>query len=52
MPWYQNTFRLPRFARGFHLITHIIEANTPEIQKIKIDLPMFLSPHLGGADDQ
>lgn len=45
MLWYQNTFRLPRFKRGFHLITHAIESNMPEIQKIKIGLAHIFIHH-------
>ena len=45
MPWYQSTFRLPRFKRGFHLITNLVEENLPEIQKIKVGLAHVFIHH-------
>lgn len=49
MPWYQTTFRLPPFRRGFHLITHLVEANAPEIQKIKIGLVHIFLHHTSAS---
>ena len=49
MPWYQTTFRLPPFRRGFHLITHLVEANAPEIQKIKIGLAHIFLHHTSAS---
>ena len=34
MVWYQKTFRLPSFRRGFHLITQYIETEIPENVKV------------------
>jgi secondary thiamine-phosphate synthase enzyme len=45
MPWYQQTFRLPAFKRGFHLITHLIEQNTPELQQLNIGLAHIFIHH-------
>jgi secondary thiamine-phosphate synthase enzyme len=45
MAWYQTTFRLPSFKRGFHLITHLVESNSPEIQKIKTGLAHVFIHH-------
>jgi secondary thiamine-phosphate synthase enzyme len=45
MPWYQKSFRLPAFRRGFHLITDQIEANTPELKEINIGLAHIFIHH-------
>ena len=49
MPWYQHTFRLPRFKRGFHLITQLIEANLPELKNIKIGLAHVFIHHTSAS---
>ena len=36
--WYQKTFRLPAFGRGFHLITKEIKAELESISKIRIGI--------------
>lgn len=45
MPWYQKTFRLPPFKRGFHLITDQIKSNIPELQEINIGLAHIFIHH-------
>jgi len=45
MPWYQTTFRLPSFKRGFHLITGQIESNMPELRSINIGLAHIFIHH-------
>ncbi len=45
MPWYQTSFRLPAFERGFHLITHLIEVNAPEIRTVKVGLAHIFIHH-------
>lgn len=45
MPWYQTTFRLPSFKRGFHLITGQIESNMPELRNISIGLAHIFIHH-------
>jgi secondary thiamine-phosphate synthase enzyme len=45
MSWYQHTFRLPAFKRGFHLVTHLVEQNVPELQQIKIGLALVFIQH-------
>ena len=45
MPWYQKSFRLPAFRRGFHLITDQIEANTPELKELNIGLAHIFIHH-------
>ncbi|MCB0165812.1 MAG: secondary thiamine-phosphate synthase enzyme YjbQ [Anaerolineae bacterium] len=45
MPWYQRTFRLPAFRRGFHLVTDQIVSNVPEISRVKIGLAHIFIHH-------
>jgi len=45
MPWHQTTFRLPRFRRGFHLVTHLIEENAPELKNIDVGLAHVFIHH-------
>ncbi len=49
MPWHQNTFRLPSFRRGFHLISHLIESNTPELRQIEIGLAHIFLHHTSAS---
>lgn len=35
MNFYQKEIRLPSFSRGFHLITHIVEKEFPDMRQIK-----------------
>lgn len=45
MPWFQHSFRLPPYERGFHLITHLIEANAPELKQLKVGLAHVFIHH-------
>lgn len=45
MPWYQRSFRLSSFDRGFHLITDQIERNAPEIREIQLGLAHIFIHH-------
>jgi len=45
MAWYQHTFRLPTFQRGFHLVTHLIEQEVPELSQINIGLAHIFIHH-------
>ena len=49
MPWYQNTFQLPPFKRGFHLITHLIEPEILELHEIKIGLAHIFLHHTSAS---
>jgi secondary thiamine-phosphate synthase enzyme len=49
MPWHQTTFRLPPFKRGFHLITHLIESNAPEIRHFKVGLAHIFIHHTSAS---
>lgn len=45
MPWFQHTFRLPPYERGFHLITDLIEDNAPELKQLKVGLAHVFIHH-------
>ena len=45
MSWHQHTFRLPAFKRGFHLITHLIEENMPELRQFETGLAHVFIHH-------
>ncbi len=49
MPWHQTTFRLPSFKRGFHLISHLIESNAPELRRIEIGLAHIFLHHTSAS---
>ena len=49
MPWYQNSFRLPAFRRGFHLITRSIEEQMPELQEINVGLAHIFIHHTSAS---
>ncbi|MCB0191029.1 MAG: secondary thiamine-phosphate synthase enzyme YjbQ [Anaerolineae bacterium] len=45
MAWYQRTFRLPSFRRGFHLVTDQVVSNVPEIGQVNIGLAHVFIHH-------
>jgi secondary thiamine-phosphate synthase enzyme len=45
MPWYQKSFRLPAYKRGFHLITDLIEQHAPELRQIELGLAHIFIHH-------
>jgi secondary thiamine-phosphate synthase enzyme len=49
MPWYQHSFRLPSFRRGFHLITHLIEEQIPELQETEMGLAHIFIHHTSAS---
>lgn len=49
MPWYQKSFRLPAFKRGFHLITQLIEDNVPELRQIDVGLAHIFIHHTSAS---
>jgi secondary thiamine-phosphate synthase enzyme len=49
MAWYQTTFRLPPFKRGFHLITDQVEAKAPDLAKIRIGLAHIFIHHTSAS---
>lgn len=38
MPWYQRQITLPRYPRGFHLITQHVLEGMPEIREVRTGL--------------
>ncbi|MCH2127847.1 MAG: secondary thiamine-phosphate synthase enzyme YjbQ [Pirellulaceae bacterium] len=43
MAWIQRQFVLPAYPRGFHLITHFVETEVPEIREMRVGtLHLFL----------
>jgi secondary thiamine-phosphate synthase enzyme len=49
MEWHQKTMRLPALKRGFHLITDLIVAEMPEIEKIKMGLAHVFIRHTSAS---
>ncbi|MFQ5584129.1 MAG: secondary thiamine-phosphate synthase enzyme YjbQ [Calditrichia bacterium] len=49
MQWYQKTFRLPPFRRGFHLITNEIELGIPEIREIDTGIAHIFIRHTSAS---
>jgi secondary thiamine-phosphate synthase enzyme len=49
MIWHQKTLRLPALKRGFHLITDLVTAEVPEIEKIKIGLAHVFIRHTSAS---
>ncbi|MDM8519089.1 secondary thiamine-phosphate synthase enzyme YjbQ [Anaerolineales bacterium HSG6] len=47
--WYQTTFRLPPFRRGFHLITHLVEQNCAELSQFKVGLAHVFIQHTSAS---
>ncbi|MDM8527349.1 secondary thiamine-phosphate synthase enzyme YjbQ [Anaerolineales bacterium HSG24] len=47
--WYQTTFRLPPFRRGFHLITNVVEQNCAELSRFKIGLAHVFIQHTSAS---
>ena len=45
MAWFQRTFRLPAFRRGFHLVTDQVVSNVPEIGQVNIGLAHVFIHH-------
>jgi len=49
MPWYQHSFRLSPFKRGFHLITRLVEEQIPELCEIKVGLAHIFLRHTSAS---
>lgn len=47
--WYQKEVRLPAVKRGFHLITDLLEAQLPELEKIEIGLAHIFIKHTSAS---
>lgn len=46
---FQTSFRLPAFRRGFHLITHLIERNLPELKNFNVGLAHIFIQHTSAS---
>ena len=49
MIWHQKSIRLPAVARGFHLITDLLEAQLPELETIDIGLAHIFIRHTSAS---
>ncbi len=49
MAWYQKSFHLPAYKRGFHLITELIEEQAPELRRIEIGLAHIFIHHTSAS---
>jgi len=47
--WFQRVITLPPFSRGFHLITGVIQRNTPEIESLRIGLLHLFLQHTSAS---
>ncbi len=46
---YQKEIRLPSFSRGFHLVTHLVTQEIPEIRQIKIGILQVFIQHTSAS---
>ncbi|UOQ54036.1 secondary thiamine-phosphate synthase enzyme YjbQ [Hymenobacter cellulosivorans] len=49
MIWIQKRLRLPAVRRGFHLITDVLVAELPELERIKIGTVHFFIQHTSAS---
>ena len=49
MKWIQKEISLPAHPRGFHIITHCIERELEELQKIKIGMAHLFIKHTSAS---
>jgi secondary thiamine-phosphate synthase enzyme len=49
MIWHQKSIRLPAVPRGFHLITDLLEAQLPELEKIEVGLAHIFIQHTSAS---
>lgn len=50
MAWFQTTFTLPKFSRGFHLITSLIEKEIkPELTKFQVGIVHVFIHHTSAS---
>lgn len=45
----QKTFTFPPFKRGFHLITHLVEQQIPEVRKVKAGIAQVFIHHTSAS---
>ncbi|WP_210114318.1 secondary thiamine-phosphate synthase enzyme YjbQ [Hymenobacter aquaticus] len=49
MIWIQKRLRMPAVRRGFHLITDVLVAELPELERIKIGTAHFFIQHTSAS---
>ncbi len=49
MAWLQKEIRLPALQRGFHLITHVIEREIPELRDFEVGLAQVFIKHTSAS---
>jgi len=49
MTWYQKSIRLPALKRGFHLITDLVTAELPDLEKISMGLAHIFIRHTSAS---
>ena len=49
MTWFQKSIRLPALKRGFHLITDLVTAELPELEKMNIGLAHIFIRHTSAS---
>ncbi len=49
MQFFQKTIQLPRYGRGFHLITEVVESEFPELRQIKVGLLHVFIQHTSAS---
>ena len=47
--WFQNEISLQARSRGFHIITHEIENQIPELRKIKVGMANIFIKHTSAS---
>ncbi len=49
MTWFQKTISLPPMRRGFHLITHLVTRELPEIDQLRVGLLHVFIQHTSAS---
>lgn len=49
MKWFQQTFKLPAYPRGFHLITDRVVRECPEISNIRVGICQVFIQHTSAS---
>ena len=49
MTWFQSQIQLPAYSRGFHLITHLVDEEMPDIARVQIGLLQVFIMHTSAS---
>jgi secondary thiamine-phosphate synthase enzyme len=49
MQFFQKTIQLPRYGRGFHLITEVVENEFPELRQLEVGLLHVFIQHTSAS---